>query len=310
VNAVIRGEYENDNVIQSLPFNNRVLFSRFSIRSNSHQDMNVAKILKLRLKGVNEKLKRAKQLVHDLRHKREEIRLMLVREERKRKEAGYQSPGGSSNSISVSVERGGHAHRSHNQNYMDDLNESFFSMNTSISRSPINRDRITTTSIETSFVDNRRENRFGATHKKSPISRNSRRPNQEEGFLLIPDPTHADLKLSSNNSQSDNLARDFETSSQAENKEVSKVKTRAHKLTFSKKDTPDWGAADRKTMSSEKTEEDAGETKIQLKVNGEGGEFSKRDDLLKLISEMKDSKSRDASGGPATKSDIEGDAIS
>ncbi len=277
--------------------------------------MNVAKILKLRLKGINDKLKKAKQLVYDLRHKREEVRLMLAREERKRKEVGYQSPGGSSNSISVSVERGGHAHRSHNQNYVDDLNESWFSMNTSISRSPINRDRMTTTSIETSFVDNRsnnnRENRFGVPHKKSPISRNSRRPNQEEGFLFIPDPTHPDLKLSSNNSQSENLAKEFVTSSQSEvSKEVTKVKTRAHKLTFSKKDTPDWGTADRKTMSSEKTEEDPGETKIQLKVNGEGGEFSKRDDLLKLISEMKDSRSRNASGGPATKSDIEGDAIS
>jgi len=300
VNAVIRGEYENDNIIQSLPFNKK--------------DMNVAKILKLRLKGINDKLRKAKQLVHNLRHKREEIRVMLVREEKKQREAGYNSGGdGSSNSqTSISVARGGHAHSGYRSRHqIDDLNESFFSMNTSISRSPINKDRTTTTSIETSMVDfrNNRENRFGVTNRKSPTFKNYRKTREEEGLLIIPNPENNDLKLSSNNSQSSNLAK--EAAESEANKEVTKIKMRGHKLTFSKKDTPDWGAIDRKTISSDKTEEDhgagSGDAKIQVKVNGEGGEFSKRDDLLKLISEMKESKSGNVSEGPPTKSDLGGE---
>lgn len=252
----------------------------------------MAKILRAKLKGIDQKLRKAKQLVHDLKHKRDELRALLIREERKRRDNPYASRG--SSRTNVSIDRGGGGQKWHmNWNEQDDLNESFFSVNTSISRSPVFKDR-TTSSIETSFVEGRshRDNRFGP--RKSPLSRSNKRnkENNEEEMIYL---HSTELK---DHRDSNNLHQEYlSTNPTLGNGEAyqssefgNKFKKRDPKQIFLKKNTPEWGES-RKTPPWERRDFDPLHglpDEVVLEKSHSKDSFAKKEDLLKLINDIKE----------------------
>jgi len=286
----MKGTYENDNIIHSLPYNNKVYFIYVFIKRN--KDVNVAKMLRLKLNGINQKLRKAKQLVHDLRQKREELRILLIKEERKRRDNPYASRGSSNSKASASIDKGQKWH--FNLNELDDLNESFFSVNTSISRSPINKDRIPS-SIETSFVEGRsyRDNRFGP--RKSHLSRTNKRNkenHESEATSYVPSTEIKDYKDSSHFHQE--YLSTNPTLGNGETQQLSEFGNKAikrdPKQIFLKKNTPDWGES-RKSFPFEKKDFESVPgmpDEIFLEKTHSKDSFAKREDLLKLINDIKE----------------------
>jgi len=258
----------------------------------------VTKILRLKIKGLDQKLRRAKQLVHDLQQKREELRVILVREERKKRENNinnFTSRGSSNSKTSISIDRGGHKWQM-NWNDVDELNESFFSVNTSISipKSPLNKDR-TTSSIETSFMEGKsnRDNRFG--QRKPQISRLVKRnkENHEDEVMIGQISEIKDTRDFSQIHQ-EYLSTNPTTIGNGDSYYPSEFgvgsKKKDSKHIFLKKNTPEWGEP-RKTFPWEKKDFEVAQgipDEIFLEKTHSKDSFAKREDLLKLINDIKE----------------------
>ena len=173
------------------------------------KDTNVAKILKLRLNDINKRVRRTKEHLLDLRGKRNELKVLLAREERRRKDTYPISRGSSISRTSVSYDKFTRRGQM-NESYFDDLNESFVSITTSVTKSPMHRDRYNISSNDTS-VDGRfwRDNRFAPAKKPTKNYRTIKKSNEPtEDFTSASHSIHVKETKETNDTQNDDIFKD------------------------------------------------------------------------------------------------------